>query len=181
MPFTFSLIEIANIVVMTLAVSFIFRKMFHLEKQMAFWPGMVQAGLVTAPGIILHEFGHKFVALAFGLTATFQVSPLWLGLGVFLTLVNAPFLFFVPAYIAIGGSATALQSALIAFSGPGVNLLLYLLALTILKTTKPAHKSAIFWTMTRKINGFLFVFNMIPIPPLDGYAVVAGMLKLIGI
>ena len=175
-----SLAEIVNILIMTVAVAFIFRKAFGLQKQATFWKGMALAAALTAPAIILHELGHKSVALAFGLQATFQIPAFWLGLGVVLALVNAPIIFFIPAYISVVGNATPLQGTLISFAGPAVNLLLYCVAWIVLRKPEHGMRSYAFWTFTKKINGFLLLFNMIPIPPFDGFGVLSGLLKMFG-
>jgi len=173
-----SLAEFGRMLVMTLAVAVIFRRWGPhgpLLNQLAI------AAIISAPGIILHELGHKFVALGYGLDATFQIPIFWLGIGVVLSLMNAPFLFFVPAYVAIGAGATPLQHALIAFAGPAMNLLIYLTARLVLWKMPLSHRAVVLWTLTRKINGFLFVFNLIPIPPFDGFSVLSGLLKAFGV
>jgi Zn-dependent protease len=174
--------EILNIFIMTVAVAFIFRRSLRLDQHFSIAKSMVYAGVLTAPAIILHEFGHKFVAMGFGMGATFEIPIFWLGLGVVLALVNAPFMFFIPAYINVVGQGTPIQSALISIAGPAVNLLLYLVALLIIKSSgsKLSHNTYMFWTFTKKINGFLFLFNMIPIPPFDGFGFFSNVLKVFG-
>ncbi|MEK6822956.1 MAG: hypothetical protein AABY13_03930 [Nanoarchaeota archaeon] len=180
MVFPLSLQELANIVIMTLAVAFIFRRAFHLDRELPFWKGMGYAALLVAPGIVLHEFGHKFVALAFGQSATFEIAIPWLAVGIILVLVNAPVVFFVPAFIAVTGDATPLQHTLISFAGPALNGLIYLLAWVMARRDQ-SRKAHTFWTYTRKINGFLFLFNMIPFPPFDGYGVFSNILRMFGV
>jgi len=126
--------------------------------------------LVTAPAIILHEFGHKFVAIAFGATAVFKAAYTFLILGIVMKFLNFGFLFFVPAYVTYSTvGITYFQSALIAFAGPFVNLVLWLGAKLILKKSnlKGWKKQALF--LTSKVNMFLFIFNMLPIPMFDGF------------
>jgi Zn-dependent protease len=171
--------ELLNIAIMTVAVAFIFWRSLHLKQHFTFWKGLGYATMIAAPAIILHEFGHKFVALGFGLSASFEIPWLWLALGVVLAIFNAPIVLFVPAYIAIAGQALPWQDSLISFAGPAVNGIIYLIAWLALRRPL-GKKSFFFWTVTKKINGFLFLFNMIPIPPLDGYAVFAGLLKTLG-
>lgn len=59
-------------------------------------------------------------------------------------------------------------SAMVALAGPFTNLLLAVVAAFILRTggIAPAADNAIFLFMS--LNVALFVFNMLPIPPLDG-------------
>jgi len=189
-------IEIFDIILMTVVVGFVFKDMFRpkkihkdvdvLEKYMrkhprfdwhAFW----FAAMVTAPAILLHELSHKIVALSFGLNAVFNAAYIWLGVAILLKLIGSSFIFFVPAYISISGNATITQHTLISFAGPGINLLLFLIALIILKTDKNLDaKKLQFWSLTKSINIFLFLFNMLPIPGFDGLKVYTGLWALAG-
>jgi len=171
----------------------------YLKKSSNFdWQALWFAAMVTAPAIILHELGHKITALSFGLTATFHAAcstaniasgagflDFYCGLtilSIILKIVGFGFIFFIPAFVAIGAGATSLQQTLIAFAGPGVNLLLFLISTIILKTKKDLNpKTAHFFTLTKSINLFLFIFNMIPIPGFDGFQVFSGLWKLIGL
>jgi Zn-dependent protease len=188
-------IEIFDIILMTLVVGYVFMDTFrpakkaedvldkYMNKSSGFdWHAFWFAAMVTAPAIILHELGHKTVALSFGLTAVFNAAYIWLVIAVVLKLAGSPFIFFVPAYVSIGGNATFMQQTIIAFAGPGVNLILFLIALIVLKmkdnlSTKAVH----FWTLTRRINLFLFIFNIIPIPGFDGFTVFSGIGHVVGL
>jgi len=184
-----SVMEIIDLVIMTAALGFIFKDIFKQPKKTDYdplihhqksskWDDFKFAALVTGPAIILHEMGHKFVAMAMGLKAVFHASYGFLGLGVLLKLLNFNFLFVVPGYVQHVGEITQLQSSLVAFAGPGVNLLLWIITAVILKTyanhqtVKKYHK-AIF--LTSRINMFLFFLNMLPIPPFDGFKVFSGL------
>ncbi len=141
------------------------------------WESFKFACYVTAPAIILHELGHKIAALSFGLEATFHAAYSWLVFGIILKLLNSGFIFFVPAYVSHSGSATALQSAIIAFAGPGINLLLWLGSWLIVKEKLCGKKYIAFFTLTKHINMLLFLFNMIPIFGFDGEKVLNGVVK----
>jgi len=191
MLFTFS--ELLDIVVMSLALGFIFKDIFKkkilvakdydpIKAYTSFtsssgYENFIFAILVTAPAVILHEFGHKFVAISFGATATFQAAYLFLGIGILLKLMNVGFVFFVPAYIAWAGRVTAPQASMIAFAGPLVNLVIWLGAAAWLKYGKVDKKHLQFLVLTKKINMFLFIFNMIPIPGFDGYHVLINLVN----
>ena len=131
---------------------------------------------VTAPAIILHEVGHKLIALSYGLQATFSAHYLGLGIGLMLKLLGSPILFFIPAYVATSGSAGHLPNALIAFAGPLINLILWFVSKLVLMNSKGLSKD---WKrillVTRKINGFLFIINMIPVPGFDGFHVITSI------
>ena len=104
----FTLTEIVDMIAMTAIIGFIFKDTFsapkedyeplHYYKQRFRWDDIRFAIYVVAPAILLHELGHKFTALSFGLHATFQAAYFFLGLGIVLKLLNFPFIFFVIFY-----------------------------------------------------------------------------------
>lgn len=184
-------IEILDLIIMTLGVGFIFKDVFIIQplppKGEAYDPlihrpsrieNFKLAILVTAPAIIFHELAHKFVAILYGLQATFHAAYGWLGLGILLKLLNTGFIFFVPGYVTHSGAATALQNAAIAFAGPALNLILWIGAWILLKRKeKYSAKAFMILTLTKKINMFLFFFNMIPLGFFDGGHAVEGLIQ----
>lgn len=181
--------EIIDMIIISLAVGYIFKDMFPRAMVHSYEDYFEEykpkfsmndfkfAILVVAPAIILHEFGHKIAALAFGLYATFNAAYLWLVLGVVLKAFGSPILFFVPAYVAHSATAFPWQSSIIAFAGPFVNLVLWLGSWLILKKAKKLdHTTQTALLFTKRINMFLFLFNMIPIPPFDGGQVLMGLI-----
>jgi len=209
----FNIFELLDIVLMTLVIGYLFHDVFrkpvhegedvldHYRKKKhgplgIEWHDFWWAAALIAPSILLHELGHKFVALGFGLSATFHaacstasfvgwpVDPFMCGLTVlvvFLKVIGFPFLFFIPAAVAVGGGGTELQYALVSFAGPAMNLLLWLGAAYLLKSKKYArrlsHKHRIYLFFFKKINMILFFFNMIPIRGFDGYSVITHLLN----
>ena len=126
------------------------------------------AVLIAAPAVLFHEFGHKFLALTFGFAATYAASLWGLAIGVFLKLISSPFIFFIPGYVAISGAGTQLQFGLVALIGPLVNLILFLIFSVIEKYHLLSEYSHII-RASKQINLWLFIFNMLPIPGLDGF------------
>ena len=139
------------------------------------------AVIATAPAIILHELGHKFVAMAFGMVAIFKAAYMWLGLGLLLKFTG--FVFFVPAYVSIynptGQAIIPSVYSLIAFAGPAVNLVLWLLSVVALRRNWFNEKYRPLLYLTKQINMFLFIFNMLPIPGFDGLKVYQGLFQTI--
>ncbi len=191
----FSFVEIFDIIIMTFAIGFIFKDVFryapkvevftpeyYISKSNFKWNDFWFAVAVVAPSIIFHEFGHKFVALAFGMTAVFHAAYTWLAIGVVLKLIGIGFIFFVPAYVSIMGAGVPSQMALVAFAGPAVNLVFWLGAKLALKYQKKLkltrfHEHLLF--LVSKINMFLFIFNMLPIPGFDGWSVFSYLFKAV--
>ena len=178
----FTIREVIDVLVMTAVVGYIFMDLFRLKKKIqrptfklklpSFtfdWQAFKFACMITAPALVLHELAHKFVAISYGLQASFHAAYLWLGLGIIMKLLYLPFVFFVPAYVSIdGGTLTATQTGVIAFAGPAVNLLLTILASWGLKQPRLSRRKFALLFLTKQINLFLFIFNMLPIPYFDG-------------
>ena len=176
--------EIIDILIMTAVLGYIFMdyikpsRHIDLLRRVGFdWNAFKFSILIIGPGVILHELGHKFVAMAFGLVATFKMWTTGLLFGVVLKLLHSPLIILAPGYVDISGGAY-ISRALIAFAGPGVNVLLFGIASVVLKKKKRmTQREYTIWHITKKINLFLFIFNMIPIPPLDGSKVFYNLFK----
>ena len=185
-----SLQEIFYLLILTGAIGFIFTGFIKkprdgyelIYKRNGFdWEDFKFAVLVTAPAVVLHELAHKFAAIAFGLTATFKIFWGGLGLAFFLKLIHSPFLIIAPGYVEISGTSLYTSTgAIIAFAGPAINLILLITAHSILTRAKHLTKTqAVALYLTKQINILLFIFNMLPIPPLDGSKVFFGLYKTI--
>lgn len=182
--------EILDVAIMTAAVGYIFMDVFsalrkqHSSQQGFDWGAFWQSCAVTAPALILHELGHKFTAIALGMKASFHAAYAWLGVGVLLKVLRSGIIFFVPAYVVpecpppctVGPDGIAIM----AFAGPALNLVLFIVAFWILKTQKKnlSRKAFIFWHFTKQLNILLFVLNMLPLPLFDGFKVYAGLWHL---
>ena len=186
--------EIIDLVIMTFFVGYIFSDIIPARREsydpllhykMGFdFEGLKLAIMATAPAVIVHELAHKFAALGFGLNAVFFAfyrNSFTLMLGV-LTIISKltgfGFMFFVPGFVGISGNGTHLQFALTAFAGPFVNLILWLGALFLLKNKMYKKKYFLLLILTQKINMFLFIFNMLPIPGFDGYNFFVQLIKI---
>jgi Zn-dependent protease len=190
----FSIWEIIDILIMTIAIGYIFSNYISIPrsyedkpydpleqytKPKSLWKiQMLDVIIVIGPAIILHEFGHKFVALAFGATATFKAAYIFLIIAIILRYFNSPFIFLVPAYVAWSGIVTPVDAIWIALAGPAVNALLWGLSKLALKYKWLPKKYDHYLILSAKVNGFLAIFNMIPIPGFDGFHVFANLFSL---
>ena len=178
----FSLIELLRIVVVTVAIGYIFSGFVRYPLRSYTKKDNIEnikfSMLVAAPAVILHELAHKFVAISFGINAEFFANYFGLGIGVLLKLISSPFLILVPGYVSIT-EATINQRAIIAFSGPLMNLLLYGVATLLLMTKiRFSKKQLTFLSYAKRINIILFLFNMIPFGPFDGAKVFSALIGL---
>ncbi len=188
-----SLNEIIDAVIMTVAVGYIFSDIFKIQlysqRRLELsiggfdWHAFKMACIITAPAIVFHELAHKFVAIAFGMQATFHAAYFWLFLGIMLKTMKFPFIFFVPGYVSIGCARlactiVAYQSSLIAFAGPFANFVLFAVSYSMLNF-KFQKKYMIMLYFTKQINLLLFFLNLIPLPGFDGYKVFQGLIQTI--
>jgi Zn-dependent protease len=170
-----SLREIFYLIILTVALGYIFSGfirrpgVFHRGFN---WEDFKLAMIISAPAVILHELAHKFTAIA-----QFYIWPFGLLLAVFLRAISSPFLIIAPGYVEIASTNLyTLQGAVIAAAGPLINLALFFTARTILNRARNLTRTqAMVLYMTKQINLLLFVFNMLPIPPLDGSKVIGGL------
>jgi len=176
-----SISEIFYIIVLTAAIGYIFSGYIKIQGVYSKgfnWKSIKFAILVSAPAIVLHELGHKFTGLILGYEAMFNLWIPGLLLGIFLRVIGSPFLILAPGYVSVNPNLP-IELTAIAFAGPFINLMLYLTAIIILRfKRKLRQKEFLFWHLTKIINMWLFIFNMIPIPPLDGSKVIGGLFGL---
>ncbi len=195
----FTLQELFDVIMMSLGVGFIFMDRFaiketaksYIDDPVAYyqsakkkisgfnWHNLWIACLITAPAVIFHELAHKLVAISYGMQATFHAAYLWLSVGIVLKLLNTGFIFFVPGYVTHTGAATPLQTVAVAFAGPFLNLVLWFICWALIKF-KPivlSTRTVQILAASRYINGFLFIFNMIPIGFFDGAHVLEGLVE----
>ncbi len=176
--------EIVNLLIMSVIIGWLFSDFFKkldlLSLTTATYTSLnsiLKGMIVVAPGVVFHELMHKFTAMAFGAAATFKTSYFGLFLGVILKLVGSPFIIFAPGYVEIIGKLLPWQNAIVAFAGPFANLVVWFVSKKMIEYDKPERR--IFWAFSAKINLFLFFFNLLPIPPFDGYQVLVGIVQTI--
>jgi len=180
-------LEFFDVIIMSLALGYIFADYFIPYTKSKIYDPLIQfkrpsglkyAIVAVAPAIVLHELMHKFVGLAFGVPSTFYASYGWLALGILLKLFGSPLLFFVPGYVS-HPIAPPLTSSIIAVAGPLTNLIIWGICAYLIKNYKKynfSETTLMVLGFSRKINLFLFIFNMLPIPPFDGFQFFSGLL-----
>lgn len=117
---------------------------------------------------MLHELAHKFVAQKYGAWAEFRVHPRGLMLALVMSLFGI--LFAAPGAVYINGRITQDMNGRISMAGPLVNLLLSTGALLFMPFTGGILYLVVY--MMAYFNAFLALFNLLPIPPLDGSKVI---------
>ncbi len=167
----FSKIEIRDLILsiaaLTAAFTIIFRHRTWFSEDTltnTLWWILVSFILVML-SFILHEFGHKFTAQRFGAWSEFRMYPLGLALCVVVSFFG--FLFAAPGAVYIRGYITDKMNGQISFAGPAVNIVISAVALTLSFFIGNNLSGGIFFLLGY-MNAFLALFNLLPIPPLDG-------------
>ncbi|MEM4714003.1 MAG: hypothetical protein QXQ79_00445 [Candidatus Nanoarchaeia archaeon] len=168
-------LEVIQIIITILAIGFIFspwspwvKNFEEGEEKSKFLNDLKLGILVAAPAVILHELAHKLVALMYGFSATYFASWWGLSIGVLMKIFIPGVIFFIPGYVSIQGQGAPLDFGLIAFAGPLINLILFgIFSLFLLKDVLPKYWPI--WSISKRLNLWLFIFNMLPIPGLDGF------------
>ncbi|MBW2980393.1 hypothetical protein KY360_03185 [Candidatus Woesearchaeota archaeon] len=173
-----SIREIIDIIIMVFAIGYIFSGFFkrtphegydpikYFSKSMG-WENIKHAAMIAAPAVVLHELAHKIVAMSYGAIAILKAPYLMYGIVIALRAMNFPLVFFVGGYVA-HSPLPALPSAFVSVAGPLTNFIVWFLIQTAIKHNVLRKYHSIMAPMA-KINLFLGIFNMLPIPGFDGF------------
>ncbi|MEM3851883.1 MAG: metalloprotease [Methanomassiliicoccales archaeon] len=117
-------------------------------------------------GFLFHELMHKYFAQRFGAWAEFRYS-LW---GLFLALITAfiGILFAAPGAVYISGTLDRREYGIVSVAGPMTNTFFSFLFLLFAGAFHAFAGIFTFLVAVSFLDGILAVFNMLPIPPLDG-------------
>ena len=74
-------------------------------------------------------------------------------------------------------SGTNMQMAIVALAGPMLNLILYIFSKLSVKLRIFNSEFDPYMIMCSRINIFLFIFNIMPIPGFDGWQFISHILK----
>lgn len=183
---SFSSIEIRDILismgVLALAFTILYRNSSILDYFAYYlgedwkWVGLfgMCIGLVIF-SFLLHELGHKFTAQKAGLASEYRMYPI----GLFITLLTSVigFLFAMPGAVMISGQTDKATYAKISLAGPVVNIVLAVVGIVGCLLTNYGWAVVPFF-MLASLNSILALFNMLPIPPLDGSKIVGWNIPL---
>ncbi len=127
-------------------------------------------------GYILHEFAHRSLSRRYGCISFFK---LW-GWGVLATLLSllvraygVGLAIIVPGYVVTMCPWGVREPEHIAVAGPAVNI-----GLGILGVALSLVHMRDFWLGFTVINAWIAFFNLLPLPPLDGYRVLKSKPQL---
>lgn len=138
--------------------------------------------LVVVFSICCHEYAHARVALWQGDPTAAERGHLTLNplrqMGIFSLIMLA--------FVGIAWGAVPVNpyrmrhkysAAIVAFAGPLMNIILFVLfsiGLAVVKVTGGNEAALLLFGVGAVLNVVLFLFNMLPVPPLDGWGVLNG-------
>ena len=144
---------------------------------------IVAGFIVTATGFILHEMGHKYVAIRRGYAAHFRIWIWGIALTIMTVVISGGGLIFgAPGAVYMTPASTEYyfghsnyrtidaeeDDMIISAMGPGINLAFALFFLALFSFSPLNSFPEVVGTLGFGLNVGLGSFNMIPIPPLDG-------------
>ncbi len=136
-----------------------------------------------AIAIILHEVAHGYVALRLGDPTAYYAGRLSLNpikhvdlwgsiiIPLVLILSSAGFVFGWAKPVPVNYynlKKGKYGPTIVALAGPATNLVILIIAALLVRVSPEGTALPAFFFAVAAINGFLMLFNLIPIPPLDG-------------
>ncbi|MEZ0290356.1 MAG: site-2 protease family protein [Sulfolobales archaeon] len=158
----------------------VFGGLYYVKKDLFGGLGFI---LGVALGFVTHEMGHRSVAQRLMCRARFTIdlysvlftSSIALIQNILLLLTGRglPFIVALPGYVlSLCGFITRSSEGIIALAGPLTNITLAIIALILGYILQPIYSLKDLISAIAYVNIMLALFNLIPIPPLDGYKIV---------
>ena len=137
---------------------------------MAYMLLFVMCTVLVIVSFLFHELGHKFMAQRLGMWSEYRMSNAGLAITLVSSLIG--FLFAAPGAVVVRGYADKKDNGLISIAGPAVNIVFSGIGIMgcILLNGNPA---IIFLMLLASLNAALALFNLIPLPPLDGSKIIS--------
>ena len=133
------------------------------------WTMLSVFAVILTVSFLAHEIAHKVTAQKRGLWAEFRLT-LW---GAVLTLISviSPLLKLIsPGAVMISGPAQMDEVAKISIAGPTINIVFSTVFLGVAFAFVPGPVQGLVF-LVALLNGFIAVFNLIPIGILDGFKI----------
>ena len=125
--------------------------------------------LTVLTAFLMHEMAHRYMARRLGGFGRFRI---WV-IGALLALVTSilGILFAAPGAVYVSGIYSAETNGKVSLAGPGTNMILAGMFYALYLVLSPLTGYAFLLGFVGALNSWYAVFNLIPIPPLDGYKV----------
>ncbi|RLF50039.1 MAG: hypothetical protein DRN20_00310 [Thermoplasmata archaeon] len=146
---------------------------------------LLSSFLAVFTGFVFHELAHKFIAIKNGCWAEYRMFPQGLALALLLSIFG--FIIAAPGAVYISGVYSKRVNGKIALAGPFMNFIIFVISFALLIPILHAKATVLALWIAHIIYGmayfniFLAIFNMIPIPPLDGSKVISWSITVYAI
>lgn len=165
--------ELTHILIAWIGISFAFSFAYILSGNYLF---IIAVLLGTLTGFIGHELAHKFSAIHYKANAEFFLWNIGLGFAIIMSLITmGSFVFAAPGAVYIWGkNISRKENGIISLWGPTANFIfaiIFIILGFIFAITKLNAGVITIMFIIAQINLFLGAFNLLPIPPLDGFKV----------
>jgi Zn-dependent protease len=127
---------------------------------------VVTAVTATFTGFLFHELMHKYFAQKYGAWAEFRSSKFGLMFALVTSLFG--FLFAAPGAVYISGALGRKENGTVSLAGPMTNNAFSTLFLILALVSQGSPLLFGYFAYVSFLDAWLGLFNMIPVPPLDG-------------
>ena len=161
--FGFSITELKELLISSLAITFIFA--YPYLRSPGWWVIFLLYFFFIGLGFAIHESAHKFMAKSRGAWSEFRMWGQGLLFALLLRIVGGPIFIAPGATMWAKRNATLEDQGLVSVAGPVSNIILagiFFVGSFFIP----------FFAMGITINLYLAMFNLLPIPPLDGSKVI---------
>lgn len=131
------------------------------------WVGMAFFAVVLTSSFLTHEIAHKVIAQKKGLWAEFRLT-LWGAALTLISVVSPLFKIIAPGAVMLSGPAKTDEIGKISIAGPIINIAFCAVLLGIAFFPNPYSRLLLLLALW---NGFIALFNLIPMGILDGYKI----------
>jgi Zn-dependent protease len=131
------------------------------------WLGMSFFAVILTASFLTHEIAHKVTAQKRGLWAEFRLT-LWGAALTLISVISPLFKIIAPGAVMISGPARMDEIAKISIAGPIINIVFSSVLLGAAFVPNPYSELLLLLALW---NGFIALFNLIPMGILDGYKI----------
>ncbi len=167
--------ETFDLIISWLVLSVIFSIDSLMRKDLT---ALLYSVVAVGTAFVVHELAHREVAKRYGLIAKYRAWYLGLAIALALALITSrfgkPIIFAAPGAVVIYGyyGFRDLKAELrIAEAGPLSNIILALIMWVFLKSGALAGVPYAMLYYISSVNSWIALFNLLPIPPLDGFKI----------
>jgi Zn-dependent protease len=135
-------------------------------------------GVILTASFLAHELAHKVAAQRRGLWAEFRLT-MWGAILTLISVISPVFKIIAPGAVVVSGSSSGQEMGKISLAGPIMNILLSVVLLSsalVSRFSLPQFYDVLL--LAALLNGFMAVFNLVPLGILDGFKIFAWDKKI---